>query len=348
MINKIKYKLINILRKRRILNSIWFKEMESNNKKIIHIGTPEHGNLGDHMIAIAGNKFFIDNYPDYKLYEITLNEYEAIKEELKSKIKEEDIICFIGGGHFGNLYLHHEIRRREIVENYSKNKIIFLPATLTFEGECGKKELRKSKEVYNKHYDITIMCREEESFKFAKQNFNNKIMLVPDMVNYLEGDNKKEYKIKQDVLFLLRKDKEKISNNNIFQDLKKNLSKENITFLDSDTHLGNETVGKGFREIYTTNLLKDIGQSKVIVTDRLHGMILGIISKKPVIAFNSLDGKVKKSYETWYKEYKNVDFSEGHNTVDLVKKLLNAEITIKEVTKEKLLNIIKGQKYDKK
>ena len=39
-------------------------------KKIVLIGIPTHGNIGDAAIVLAEDKFIQDNYPDYEYIKI--------------------------------------------------------------------------------------------------------------------------------------------------------------------------------------------------------------------------------------------------------------------------------------
>ena len=60
------------------------KKLKSNkNKKIFLFGTPMHGNLGDHAIAIQEQYFFEDFFPDYEYFEILMPMYHTQKEIIK-------------------------------------------------------------------------------------------------------------------------------------------------------------------------------------------------------------------------------------------------------------------------
>ena len=60
------------------------KKLKSNkNKKIFLVGTPMHGNLGDHAIAIQEQYFFEDFFPDYEYFEILMPMYHTQKKNNK-------------------------------------------------------------------------------------------------------------------------------------------------------------------------------------------------------------------------------------------------------------------------
>lgn len=85
------------------------------NKKIILIGTPAHGNLGDHAIAEEEKNFIKKYYQEYNIYEIIMPLYNICKNKLKNNFPE-DIIIISGGGWMGNLWLHNEITIRNIIK----------------------------------------------------------------------------------------------------------------------------------------------------------------------------------------------------------------------------------------
>ena len=150
------------------------KKLKSNkNKKIFLFGTPMHGNLGDHAIAIQEQYFFEDFFPDYEYFEILMPMYHTQKEIIKNTVTPEDLVVISGGGWMGNLWIHNECVIREIVQNYPNNKIIILPQTVYYTSdELGEREYRITNEILKKHSNLHIFVRERKSYNFIKQNYN--------------------------------------------------------------------------------------------------------------------------------------------------------------------------------
>lgn len=69
-----------------------------NDKRIFLIGTPVHGNLGDHAIAEQASAFFDDYFQDFSLVEIPMPMYHIHKETLRKTVRQEDLIVISGGG----------------------------------------------------------------------------------------------------------------------------------------------------------------------------------------------------------------------------------------------------------
>ena len=279
-----------------------------NKKKFVLIGTPEHGNLGDHAITIAQYSILKDNFNDYDFVELTLNEYFEKIEFIKKYIDKEDVIIINGGGNFGNQYLFNENIRRDVIERFPNNKIILFPQTIYFtKDDKGNKELEKSKEIYNKHKKLILVAREKKSYELMKKDFNKcKIMITPDIVLYL---NECVNDINRSgALFCLRNDLEgKISLKEkefILKQLKKNFHKVNVT----DTIIDNHINKKERKEILKEKL-NEFSKSELVITDRIHGMVFAAITATPCIALSNYNYKVKGTYE-WIKKLNYIKFTD--------------------------------------
>lgn len=106
------------------------QSMSLNEKKILLFNTPEHDNIGDHLITLAELDFLKRYFQDYKIYEITDIEYSWYHLKIKKNITVNDIILITGGGFLGSLWLYNgEENVRNILKEYPDNKVIILPQT---------------------------------------------------------------------------------------------------------------------------------------------------------------------------------------------------------------------------
>lgn len=321
----------------------WKKK--KNKEKVIFIQSPDHGNLGDHLISMGIRELISKKYPNKDVVEFSGPEYDKFKNDIKEIINNKDIIILVGGGNFGNLYMIEEERRRDVIDKCVNNKIIVMPVTITYtDDSTGRKELEIMKEICNRHKDLTIFCREEKSYKTALENFNNNIILSPDSANALEDFFINKWCIKRDgVLFCLRNDKEKVRDQKNIEKIKKILDKKDIKYKVTDTVVP-KRVTKKTRKKELEKLVKQMLSSKLLVTDRLHGMILGVITNTPTIAFKSLDHKITESYK-WYKEYEYINYLENdENIEEIIDKMLNLNLkkddyTAKVFLEEKFMGI---------
>ena len=299
-IKKIKYLLSFIYYPR-------FRKIK-NEKKIVYMLTPVHGNMGDQAIAIATKKYIEDQFSDYTLIEVYRKDTYKYCKAIKRILNENDMIFLHGGGNMGNIWIKEEQERRFIIKTFSNNKIISMPQTMSFSNDDdGIKELEITKKIYSEHRYLTILAREEKSYELMKKNFcsNVRVWLNPDMVLYLSDliihkDNKRTY-----IMTCFRKDKE-----DVFAEEKEVLNdklKKNFSDVFAYDTVINKEVYIETRESELEIMLNNFLNSKVVITDRLHGMIFCVLTKTPCIVTKSLDHKINETYK-WIKDLNYIKF----------------------------------------
>lgn len=113
-------------------------------RKVFLFGSPSYTNIGDQAIAYAEEKFIKNHFPYYEYIEIMDYATDEGIELVKEIIREDDIVCFTGGGNLGNLYLDIEEDRRKVFAAFKDYKSISLPQSVYFEDtEDGNKEKKK-------------------------------------------------------------------------------------------------------------------------------------------------------------------------------------------------------------
>ena len=94
------------------------------------------------------------------------------------------------------------------------------------------------------------------------------------------------------------------------------------------------------------NLIKSYSEYRIIITDRLHGMILCYITNTPCLIFKNTNHKISGSFKKWLKEKQNfICLEESDNPKDIIKdigKLLSAKKAEKEDLSEKF-NILREE-----
>lgn len=295
-------------------------------KKIIIMGIPHHGNIGDNAIAVAEEELIKKFFPQYKVYIMQEKYLDVCVNKVKKVIKDEDIILLHGGGNIGDTYERPEKGRREVIKTFPNNKIIIFPQTAYFsDTEKGKEELKKSKEIYNNHKNLVILAREEKSYEFMKEEFYNcKIYLTPDIVMTL---NKSTNQNREGALLLFRTDKEKTLENQDIEKIKKIVEDKFKKYIMSDMNLGSGIVnigGKKRKEVLE-NKFKQFQTSQIVITDRLHGMIFAAITETPCIVFGNFNHKISESYK-WLKNLEYIKFCSDINKIeDIIEKVTKSE-----------------------
>lgn len=298
-------------------------------KRIVIMGIPHHGNLGDNAIALAEEEIVRKYFPNYELLEIPEKFLNKCIYRAKEYIKDDDIILLHGGGNIGDTYLVPERGRREVMKLFPNNKIIIFPQTAYFEQDNnGRQELEISKEIYNSHKKLVILAREEMSYNFMKKHFYNaKVYLTPDIVMTL---SKKSQEEREGALILFRGDKEKTLQNDNINEIKNVINKNYRKVIVSDMHLGEDVIniaGKVRKEALESKLLQ-FQTSEIVITDRLHGMIFAAITETPCIVFKSFNHKISESYK-WLKGLQYIkiceDIKDFENILKMVKNSKNRE-----------------------
>lgn len=306
-----------------------FKNLVEEEKKIIIALAADYGNLGDVAITFAQKKFLEDNFKDYKIIELYTSDIVSNIRCLKKKITSKDIITIVGGGNMGDVYQYYEDARKFLIKEFKNNLIILFPQTIDFsDTKNGKKSLKESTKIYNKHKNLVMFAREKNTYDLFKKYFDNcNVLELPDIVLSLdESDDKTERK---DIIILcLRKDKEKMIGNSIQKEIQHILKKDfpEYEILYRDTHIGEISLNNREKELY--KIWNDFKKSRVVVTDRLHGMLFCAITRTPCIAFNNSNGKVKNVYERWLKNLDYIKVMESYNSEDFIN-LIKQVISVK-------------------
>lgn len=277
---------------------------EKREKKVYLIGTPEFGNLGDHMISETELEILRTVYASKDIFEITMDEYWKQKEKLKSVISENDLLVFHGGGNVGNLWPKSEYIRRDAFSIWKNQKKIIMPQSICFtDDEEGKKEFKISCEAY-KVPNLLLCCRDESSYKFAQKNIPCDSIYVPDTVLF----HKPLRTIKKEragAILCLRKDKEKLLTELETARITEIVSGKYSKIEELDTvgkKMTRETRRDGLRHFFD-----QLCSAEVVVTDRLHGMIFCALEGIPCIALDNSYQKVQGAYK-WLESLEYINF----------------------------------------
>ena len=256
------------------------------------LGGIDHGNLGDHQIVESMKEFMNDCVPGIEILEIPLSDYFAQKPFLQKNIQPDDVLLFCGGGNLGTLWPRSEKLRRDAFCSWPDNRKIIFPQSMYYEdSETGKKELQISRMVYSG--DNALMAlRDEISFALAEASFTCRLFLTPDIVFYSRiGQQENE---RRGCLLLFRKDKERSLNEE--EDLKvQKIAEQYFTDVSVGDTVRDHPVKEAGRKEELDALFRQITASRLVITDRLHGMVFSAVSGTPCIVFSNAYHKIRAS-----------------------------------------------------
>ncbi len=287
------------------------------------LGTEDYGNLGNHQIAVSEIEWAQRTFGDaYEIREIPASRYWKELPYLKRYIKKEDIILGHGGGNLGNQYLPSEDIRRSFIQSFPDNPVIIMPQTIFFlENEQGDKELKNSQAIYDAHPNLLLYTREKQSYIFAKEHFSCDVRIAPDIVMFSDySDLNVERKtpvlcLRDDIESILKAD-----DKNKVCDILSAFGKVNRVDMQRDYNIEIPE-----REKYLDDFKMTIASSKVVVTDRLHGMIFCAITRTPCVVIGSYNHKIEGSYD-WIRNLSYIEYAYNIDELDrLIEKVIQAD-----------------------
>lgn len=267
--------------------------------------TPTHGNLGDHAIALAVSNMLQELNIPY--LEITADELKLMAKHHKMHIMNGHPILVNGGGNIGTLWLGVEKLFRSIIQDCPDSKILCLPNSAFFEqSEEGQKEYALSRKIYRGHSNLMICAREKLSYEFLKQ-MHDQVVLVPDMVLSLNA--RKVGTARKGCLLCLRSDRERTRDDSTDRAVREQAA----GLFPGDVFQSDMFIGKPVsvenREQALSEKFDIFRSAKLVITDRLHGMIFAAITGTPCIVLDSKSPKVRGCYE-WIRELGYIRFAD--------------------------------------
>lgn len=302
-------------------------------KKIIYLSETDHTNLGDHAILYAQHKLLDPKITDCVSYSFTRRECLFALNQIKKGICEKDIILIPGGGWIGTLWKTSGELFLSFLEAFKNNKIIVFPQTIYFEESAyGTSQKKRFYDAVENCRDITLYVRDTNSYRFLLEHMpaqTNKLKyyLAPDMVLSLQPDiqsSKKEY-----ILFAMRQDLEKVTDDYQIKLLEKRIRDNGIMVKYCDTHAP-KAVNPENREAALYEKWEEFSKAQLVITDRLHGMLFAVINAVPCIALDNLSSKVKGVYDEWLTDnpcvrFLNAETLNGDALYKCVEQLLDAD-----------------------
>jgi pyruvyl transferase EpsI len=324
-------------------------DLTSNKHKIFIALAADYGNLGDVAISYAQYHFLQDKFPESEIIDVPISQTLRNIREIKKFIRDDDVITIVGGGNLTDKYQDIEDCRLLWVKSFPKNKIISFPQTIDFSSnEKGQRSLENSFLEYNKHPSLYMFARESVSFEKINQQLNSPALFCPDIV--LSLDQSSPAIERKGITSCIREDEEsnlsKEQRTELISNIKESYG-DNVTF--TDTHIGTSNLSWQQRQDELNKIWTKFRSSKVIITDRLHGMIFSVITKTPCVVLVNNNHKIKQTYKDWLQNLPLVCLIEEYdveNIIDTIKAMSDinsSEVMLPELSKkyQPLINAFK-------
>lgn len=291
--------------------------------KILLLMPTNYGNIGDLFICEAEKLLIKKYFPETEVDELLTKclPLNCVK-KLSRIIDNYRLIAITGGGFLGSLWEENENIAKEVYKNFSDKKIVIFPQTIYYRNNYVPPSTLA---LYKNCKNLSVFVR-DNSYSWVKNELLKdapaNVFNVPDIVlslNYSKLKNNRN-----GILCVFRNDKENITGDDFKIYINKlcNELNEKITIYD--------TVFPYFikfdeRKKFAEEKLEPFLRSKLVITNRLHGMILSVITGTPCIALDNISKKISGTYNLWLKNNENVFFAESENdiTKDVIQKMLS-------------------------
>lgn len=268
--------------------------------RIIIIGSPLHSNLGDHAIAIAMLAFCKKMFPASTVIEIPGAIFNKCADVFCRLINPNDRIAVVGGGFLGTLWLAEEEMVRSVIRDFPNNRIVIFPQTVYYDSsaECIREKV-VTRLLYQSHTDLHLFIR-DHSINLVRNELCGRsfydVRPAPDIALFM---NKSTVKYdRSGVVLCFRSDKESVYSVKVIDAIQSQAAGFGERVRKVDTVVSHEVFLKT-RERELDQILTEFCRTRLVITDRLHGMIFSAITGTPCIALNNSSGKVNGVWSLW-------------------------------------------------
>lgn len=291
-------------------------------RRLIVVGCPDYDNLGDHAIALAQRKLIElrFGFEPVMLY----GPLDCYWEALQQTVRPGDVLCLQGGGNMGTLYEIYENERLAVIDRFRENRIVAFPQTISYgESRHERAYMRHVAKVYNSHPDLHLVARERMSFERMRRLFPEAdVLITPDIVLSLpafEGVSSVE---RDGLCLCLRADKERRIGSDVARILIEAAGGRFGSAFSTDTMHPESHLSPRQGEAAVWDKISELARARLVVTDRIHGMIFCALSGTPCIALDNSTGKVGMEYD-WLKDVPYIRFAQS---VEEAVSMLDGEI----------------------
>lgn len=304
-------------------------------KNAILVDMVDHWNLGDSFIE-WGEHLFLNETGNYPKQLCSLNACDW--EEIDKSIAENpnnSVLLIHGGGNFGDLWIEERKHHRWIVLGHNNVPIVFLPQSVHY---VDVKKCRKDYHLLRRHPNVQLFARDNHSLHTFRTHFKkNSSKLCPDAAFFIGNVKKCEESPIVDILIIARKDVEASSSlGSLDLNIQTVLNESGVSFLHTDWPcVEEESIILPHNPLDHAKSRFELGKKclcrgKVLVTDRLHGVILAMLMGVPHVF---LDNSYKK-----ISSYRSANLGPVESCSDRNFKAIEAHNWKSALTKAKILS----------
>ena len=263
----------------------------------------DHGNVGDLAIRIAQEDFLAQLLPHHRVVSIPISQTLPSIQSIARHLDPSDVVTITGGGNMGGLYPDIEALRQMVIHFCRRARIVCFPQSLEF----GKTRFRglathRLHRTYSAHPNLTVLARESNTLAALNHIFPaaSRVVtaLAPDTA-FMLRHARAETRSRAGVVFALRNDREAVMSSADKRRLWDLALEASPSVSLSDTHLGAGRWGSDEIRTVVEAKLEEFARAELVITDRLHGMILSVVAGTPCVALPSGTPKLSQTARDW-------------------------------------------------
>jgi exopolysaccharide biosynthesis predicted pyruvyltransferase EpsI len=290
---------------------------------VVLLDFPNHGNIGDSLIWLGTLEYLksrqirIVHAADYGTYSSA---------DVERHVEKGAMVLFHGGGNFGDLWPMYHSGRLRLVEELPRARVLVLPQTVYYDDE---RKLEADAQIFRSAADFHLLVRDNESLSAARRCDPN-AAACPDMAHFLTPPVVEATK---DVAYLLRLDKEQVDNGPLPEgafdwpgDAERPRYVGAVQMFIRKQHVLPDSLRDTWTPALFGELAKErlrcgaplIGAARVIVTDRLHAVLLGLMMGRVVVCLDNFYGKIRRYSAAWFEDVPGLYFADNINSARLL------------------------------
>ncbi|MBC5825229.1 MAG: polysaccharide pyruvyl transferase family protein [Candidatus Eremiobacteraeota bacterium] len=273
---------------------------------------PDYSNVGDHAVWL-GQRRLLRKLGVEIVY--TASQFTFSQTAMR-RVLGDGVILLQGGGNFGDLWPRHQKFRETIIASFPNNRIVQLPQSIQFTGDANRE---RAKEIVGRHRHFTLLVRDGQSLITARRHFDVRSEICPDLAMGM-GTLSPPGLPRAAVLWLYRTDKECrepmpsqlpdghqaadwIAHDNSRATLVRRFAAGKLNHLyplwGSAVLTAQLSLFDAISWRHVERGLSLLRRGRIIVTNRLHGHILSLMSDIPHVVVGDRYGKIRNLYESW-------------------------------------------------
>lgn len=275
----------------------------------------DYGNIGDLAIGESQRQFLTSVLPLYLVVTVPISRTMGVIDSVRKQVAPTDIITIIGGGNMGSLYPDIEDLRQQVIRSFPRNRVVCFPQTLDWDGSSqSSKALERIVRTYSRHPDLHLFARESMSFEKLQTMFAGhvsvKVRLAPDIVLSATASalGASACAASGGALLCLRGDQERSLEEHHHKVLRDALTAAGLAVEVTDTHVGGSGLSSERCAQLVAGKIKQFQAARLVVTDRLHGMILAALTGTPCLVLPNSNHKIWQTWLDWMANMPQIRF----------------------------------------